>query len=358
MKPERWQQIERIFHAALERGSGERAAFLARECAGDESLRREVESLLATHDRDGRSLDAADIAADLFEEGHVDRTVGQTIGPYKILKPLGRGGMGAVFLAEDAKLARRIALKVLPAEFTRDRDRVRRFEQEARAASALNHPNIVTIYDSGDSGDVHFIAMEFIDGVTLREKLARGRLKLGEALDIASQVASALAAAHSASIVHRDIKPENIVVRRDGYVKVLDFGLAKLTVLPAADDALTKSQFQTEAGMLVGTPHYMSPEQVRGAMADTRSDIFSFGAVFYEMLSGRRPFKATTIVESMNAILNEDPPDLAPEIPPAVQRIVRRCLEKQPEKRFQSAEDLAFTLRALATDSKPGMKLA
>jgi serine/threonine protein kinase len=343
----------------LERRAGERAAFLARECAGDESLRREIESLLAFHERDGRSLDAADIAADLFQGDQVEGTVGRTIGPYKILKPLGRGGMGAVFLAEDAKLTRRIALKVLPAEFTRDRDRLRRFEQEARAASALNHPNIITIYDSGDSGDLHFIAMEFVDGVTLRERLARSRLKLGEALDVASQVASALAAAHTAGIVHRDIKPENILLRRDGFIKVLDFGLAKLTVLPATtDDTHTESQFQTAAGIVVGTPNYMSPEQVRGAAADTRSDIFSFGAVFYEMLSGRRAFEAATAVESMNAILNGEPPDLPPEIPPPLQRIVRRCLDKQPEKRFQSAEDLAFTLRALATDSEPRIKLA
>ena len=359
MKTERWQQIEQLFHAVLERGSGERAAFLARECAGDESLRREVESLLASHEQDGRSLDAADIAADLLGGDHIEGTVGRTIGPYKILKPLGRGGMGAVFLAEDAKLGRQIALKVLPAEFTRDRDRLRRFEQEARAASALNHPNIVTIYDSGDSGDLHFIAMEFVDGVTLRERLARGRLKLSETLDVASQVASALAAAHAAGIVHRDIKPENILLRRDGYIKVLDFGLAKLMVLPAGtDDADTKSQFQTEAGIVVGTPYYMSPEQVRGAVPDTRADIFSFGAVFYEMLSGLRAFQAATPVEAMNAILNEDPPDLPQGIPPPLQRIVRRCLEKQPEKRFQSAEDLAFMLRALATDSESGMKRA
>src|SRR5687767_9172365 len=359
MNPERWQKIEKLFHAALEHDSSERAAFLARECAGDQSLRREIDSLLASHEQDGRSLDAADIAADLFQGDQVEGTVGRTNGPYKILKPLGRGGMGAVFLAEDAKLARRIALKVLPAEFTRDRDRLRRFEQEARAASALNHPNIITIYDSGDSGDLHFIAMEFVDGVTLRERLARSRLKLGEALDVASQVASALAAAHAAGIVHRDIKPENILLRRDGYIKVLDFGLAKLTLLPATSGVThTESEFQTAAGIVVGTPHYMSPEQVRGAAPDTRTDIFSFGAVFYEMLSGLRAFQAATPVEAMNAILNEEPPDLPPEIPPPIQRIVRRCLEKQPEKRFQSAEDLAFTLRTLATDSEPGMKRA
>src|SRR5687768_16056349 len=347
MKPERWQQIEKLFHAALEHDPSERAAFLTRECGADKSLRREVESLLASHEQDRRSLDAADIAADLLVRDQVEGTVGRTLGPYKIVKPIGRGGMGAVFLAEDAKLARRIALKVLPAEFTRDRDRLRRFEQEARAASALNHPNIVTIYDSGDAGDLHFIAMEFVDGVTLRERLARGRLKLGEALDVASQIASALAAAHAAGIVHRDIKPENILLRRDGYIKVLDFGLAKLMVQPATtDDAHTKSQFQTAAGIIVGTPRYMSPEQVRGSAPDTRTDIFSFGAVFYEMLSGLHAFQAATTVETMNAILNEEPPELPPEISPALQRIVRRCLDKQPEKRFQSAEDLAFTLRA------------
>jgi Tol biopolymer transport system component len=353
MQNERWQRIEHLFHAALDRAPGERAAFLADECAGDQALRREVESLLASHEQEDHSLDAADIAANLLEHDQAGGAVGRTIDHYKILNLLGAGGMGAIFLAQDQRLARQVALKLLLPEFTRDRDRLRRFEDEARAASALNHPNIITVYDIGSAGDVHFIAMELVDGITLRQKLAGGRVKLGEALDIAAQIASALSAAHAAGIVHRDIKPENILLRRDGYVKIVDFGLAKLTASPAHSAGATRAAtwFQTAAGIIMGTPHYMSPEQVRGAAPDSRTDIFSFGAVLYEILTGRRAFQAATAVEAMNAIMNEEPPDLPVEIPGPLQRVVRRCLEKQPEKRFQSADDLAFTLRALTADS-------
>jgi serine/threonine protein kinase/Flp pilus assembly protein TadD len=352
MKPDRWRQIDKLFHAALERESTERTVFLTNECAGDEFLRREIESLLASHEHGGISLDACDLAADLIQEGQVRTVVGRMIGTYKILKPLGEGGMGGVFLAHDARLGREIALKLLPAEFTWNRDRLHRFEQEARAASALNHPNIVTIHEIGDDGDLHFIAMEFVDGVTLRERMARGRLNLGEALNVAIQVASALAAAHAARIVHRDIKPENILLRHDGYIKVVDFGLAKLTAPAVNSDAGTRARVETGAATVEGTPQYMSPEQVRGVTADCRTDIFSFGAVLYEMLTGQRAFQTATAAEAIDAVLKEEPPALPAEVPLPLQRIVARCLEKDPERRFQSAQDLAFALRVFAADSR------
>ena len=232
MTPARWEQIKPLFHAALEHEPAQRATFLARACADDGPLRHEVESLLASHEQAESFIEtpASDVAAELLAEAQSGLLAGQMVGPFTIAKVLATGGMGEVYLAEDTRLGRRIALKLLPAQFTTDAERVRRFEQEARAASALNHPNIVTIHEIGRADSTHFIATEFIDGETLREHNAGRALKLNEALDIATQVASALEAAHAAGIVHRDIKPENVMVRRDGIVKVLDFGLAKLAL--------------------------------------------------------------------------------------------------------------------------------
>src|SRR5215470_410415 len=235
------------------------------------------------------------------------------IAHYRLLAPLGAGGMGEVYLAEDTKLGRKVALKLLPAEFTRDGGRMRRFEQEARAASALNHPNILTIFEIGEADGGRYIATEYIDGQTLRERLNGDRLAPPAALDIASQIAAALAAAHEAGIVHRDIKPENVMLRRDGIVKVLDFGLAKLTKqrLAAADSqAPTIAKAHTDPGTVLGTVGYMSPEQVRGQEADHRADVFSFGVILYEMLSGTRTFSGDSAVEVMNAILKEKPREL------------------------------------------------
>jgi eukaryotic-like serine/threonine-protein kinase len=283
------------------------------------------------------------------------------IAHYRLLAPLGAGGMGEVYLAEDTKLGRKVALKLLPAEFTRDAGRLRRFEQEARAASALNHPNILTIFEIGETNGERYIATEFIDGQTLRERLNGDRLAAPAALDIAAQIAAALTAAHEAGIVHRDIKPENVMLRRDGIVKVLDFGLAKLIEhRPATVDsqAPTIAKAHTDPGAVLGTVGYMSPEQVRGQEADHRADIFSFGVILYEMLSGRRTFSGGSAVEVMNAILKEDQPELGEtnaKISPALDKIVRRCLEKKPERRFQSASDLSFALEAL---SLPGSSWA
>jgi len=270
------------------------------------------------------------------------------LGPYEILAPLGAGGMGEVYRARDTRLGREVAIKVLPASFSKDGDRLRRFEQEARAASALNHPNILTIHDFGSEAGAPYVVTELLEGETLRERLARGAIPSRKAVELGVQIANGLAAAHEKGIVHRDLKPENLFVTADGRVKILDFGLAKLTRPDLASGATSApTQEGTEPGVVMGTVGYMSPEQVRGQAADPRSDIFSFGAILYEMLTGRRAFRGSTAVETMNAILKEDPEDLsetARGVPLSLERVIRRCLEKSPAERFQSARDLGFTL--------------
>src|SRR5476651_1084205 len=271
MTPERWQEIERLFHAVLNANPEERAAFLDTACANDARLRGEVEALLRSDGDETNSVEmiAPSVAAAWVKQSGEGRLVGRVMGRYRVLAPLGSGGMGEVYLAEDTTLNRKVALKLLPAHFTQDRDRLRRFDQEARAASALNHPNIITIYEIGQWDDTQFIATEFIEGKTLRERMQLGRMQLPEILEIATQVAGALAAAHAAGIVHRDIKPANIMVRTDGYVKVLDFGLAKLTAAASAQAD------RTDLGRVMGTINYMSPEQALGQPLDNRTDLFS-----------------------------------------------------------------------------------
>ena len=278
-------------------------------------------------------------------------SAGTRLGPYEVLAPLGAGGMGEVYRARDTRLGREVAVKVLPAAFSADPDRLRRFEQEARAASALNHPNILTIYDVGTHDSAPYVVSEFLDGETLRERLAGATLPARKAMDYGIQIAEGLAAAHEKGIVHRDLKPENLFVTKDGRVKILDFGLAKLTQPEVASGALTEvptATAGTEPGVVMGTVGYMSPEQVRGQRADPRSDIFAFGAILYEMLTGRRAFRGDSAIETMNAILKDEPPEISasrPGLSPALDRVVRRCLEKSPEERFQSARDLAFALQ-------------
>ena len=278
---------------------------------------------------------------------------GTRLGPYEVLAPLGSGGMGEVYRARDDRLGREVAVKVLPPGSSSDADRIRRFEQEARAAGALSHPNLLTVHDTGHHEGQPYIVFELLAGETLRQRLGPGALPVARAIDYAVQIAQGLAAAHERGIVHRDLKPENLFVNHDGRVKILDFGLAKLR--PALDtdgrktEATTASEI-TAAGTAVGTAGYMAPEQVQGRRADARSDIFSLGAVLYEMLSGRRAFQGQSAVETMAAILKEEPPELAtirPDIPPPLDRVVRRCLEKRAEDRFQSARDLAFALDAV-----------
>jgi Tol biopolymer transport system component len=281
---------------------------------------------------------------------------GTRLGPYEVAAPIGAGGMGEVYRARDTRLGRDVALKVLPAGLSADAERLRRFEQEARAASVLNHPNIIAIHDVGTHEGSPYVVTELLEGETLRERINGVALPARKAIDYAGQVARGLAAAHDRGIVHRDLKPDNLFVTRDGRVKILDFGLAKLKGIEALTDKETRAAGDsgdpgTGAGTVLGTVGYMSPEQVRAQPVDHRSDIFSFGAVFYEMLSGRRAFRGASAVETMNAILKEDPPDLSDtnrSLPPALERIVGHCLEKNPEERFQSARDIAFDLEALS----------
>ncbi len=354
MGTERWQSIEDLFQAALAHAPEERSAFLGTECAGDEPLRRELESLIAHHGQASNFLEASlpQIAAELLVEGRAPVAVGQAIGHYKVIAPLGAGGMGEVYLAQDTRLDRRIALKILPPSFTANPARSLRFEQEARAASALNHPNIITVHEIGLSDGIPFMVTEFVDGQTLRQRMAAGRMTLSETLEVACQAANALAAAHGAGIVHRDIKPDNVMLRPDGLVKVLDFGLAKLIELDgdANPGAPSGSLVRTNLGLVMGTPHYMSPEQARGQEVDARTDIFSIGVVLFEMIAGRLPFEGATTSDVIAAILMSEPlplSRLAPGIPSELERIVKETLAKDREKRYSSSRELLFDLRNL-----------
>jgi eukaryotic-like serine/threonine-protein kinase len=352
MTPERWQQVERLWQAALERPHAERAAFLAQACDGDAALRGEVESLLGFQQQVGDFLEAppAELAAELLATPR-DSWLGRTFSHYQIERQLGQGGMGVVYLARDLQLGRPVALKLLQPRFTQDPERVRRFQQEARAASSLNHPNILTIYEVGQAGavvsDVHFIAAEFVAGETLRARLEGGP-SLAEALDGARQIAAALAAAHEAGIVHRDIKPENVMVRPDGLVKVLDFGLAKLS-RSNSDPYQTANRLsgaETRPGVVLGTVNYMSPEQARGERVDARSDIFALGVVLYELAAGRRPFTGPTYNHVLVAIQEQAPPPLPPAAA-ALQPVVDRMLAKLPAERYQTAAALRDELKIL-----------
>ena len=284
-------------------------------------------------------------------------TSGTKLGPYEIQSSIGAGGMGEVYKARDKRLNRDVAIKVLPSSYSADSERLQRFAQEARAAAALSHPNILSIFDIGDDGGAPYVVSELLEGETLRDRLRNGPLATRKAIDYAAQVTRGLAAAHEKGIVHRDLKPENIFITNDGRVKILDFGLAKLTRPEVADSADTLTQqVGTDAGTVMGTIGYMAPEQVRGKPADARSDIFAFGAILYEMLSGKRAFRGDSSADTMSAILKEDPPELSEtnrNVPPALERIVRHCLEKNPAERFQSARDVAFNLDALTDISTP-----
>jgi serine/threonine protein kinase len=279
-------------------------------------------------------------------------TAGTRLGPYEILTPLGAGGMGEVYRARDTRLGREVAIKVLPAELASDAERLSRFEQEARAASALNHPNVVTIHDIGKTDGVFYVAMELVEGKTLRELCAGGSLPVRRILSIAPQVAEGLARAHAAGIIHRDLKPENVMVTKDGFVKILDFGLAKL-VLPDSGEASampTVEKLETRPGVVMGTLAYMSPEQASGQPLDFRTDQFSFGSILYELVTGRRPFEGKTGPETLAAVIREEPKpigDLAPATPAPLRWIIERCLAKDPEERYSSTRDLARDLSSL-----------
>ncbi len=346
---DRYRRIDEIFQAALELEPRERTSYISEACSGDAALLKEVEYLLASDDQQWELIGtpAFEMVAPLLAKDQPALEAGDSIGHYQVVSLLGVGGMGQVYLAEDAKLRRKVALKLLPASYTRDESRLRRFQQEARAASALNHPNILTIHELGEVDGEQFIATEFVEGETLRERLQRAPLNLAETLDVAVQIADALAAAHKAGIVHRDIKPENIMLRHDGYVKVLDFGLAKLTEQqePATQTAATEN-VDISSGLVMGTVKYMSPEQARGRQVDPRSDIFSFGVVLYEMIAGRPPFEGKNSNELISTILKKEPSPLT-DVPEETQRLISRALRKKKEDRYQTIEDLLADLKSL-----------
>ncbi|HEX7771894.1 MAG TPA: serine/threonine-protein kinase, partial [Pyrinomonadaceae bacterium] len=355
MNPERWQQISRIFNSAIGLDGEARAAYVEGQCGSDDSLRAEVEKLIASHQQASQENfiggHAAEHAAELLlgdDDARANTTAltnGQQLGSYLILKKLGAGGMGEVYLAKDSRLDRTVALKVLSPDISSDKRRMQRFRQEAKVASSLNQPNILTIYEFGEVKELTFLATEFIDGQTLRSYLHDKRLKLTEILDIAIQVLAALDAAHEASIVHRDIKPENVMIRRrDHVVKVLDFGLAKVTekrssMLVEHDSELEAvTAFKTAPGIIMGTINYMSPEQASAHAVDVRTDVWSTGVLIYEMVAGSMPFSGPTTSHTIVQILEKDPVPLSQvtkePIPAELERIVSKAMAKDPDERY------------------------
>ena len=357
MNSERLRQIEELYHATLELSLDERDSFIKDSCGEDEELHRELETLLAVKrtPNDFFENPPLSLAAQMFAEREKKPNLaGKEISHFKIIKLLGAGGMGEVYLAEDTKLHRRIALKIVTAQFESDVERIERFKKEARAVSALNHPNIITIYSIEETEAGNFIATEFIEGHTLRERIAEKPLPWREAVKIAVQITGALKTAHSVGIIHRDIKPANIMIRRDGIVKVLDFGLAKLT---ARDSGDLETRDHTAPDRLMGTINYMSPEQVLGEPVDARSDIFSFGVVMYEMLSGVMPFQGASDAAIYNATINKIQPSLCElnnEIPLDLDQIVKCAMEKDRERRYQSFSELRADLKSILRDSQTG----
>ena len=352
MTPDRYFKIDQLVDGALEVDPDARDSYLDKACGGDGELRRAVQSLLDAYHKAERFIEtpAMNLAARSLAEDSIMSLAGKMLGRYEIISLAGEGGMGEVYLASDRQMNRKVALKLLPRHFTQSADRVARFGRESRAASALNHPNIVTIYEIGHDRGMHFIASEFIEGETLRKRINRGKMTVKEAVEIAIQIASALGAAHAGGIVHRDIKPENTMIRHDGYVKVLDFGLVKLTEAGDSDPNHSFVDQSTQAGTILGTINYMSPEQALGQEVDSRTDIFSLGVVLYEMVTGLQPFKGATAASTFDAILNKAPAPVTscvPDVSLELERIINRALEKDREVRYQTAPDLRAELKKL-----------
>jgi TolB-like protein/Tfp pilus assembly protein PilF len=351
MTPERWQQIEQFYHAALEQPPGQRAAFLAAACVGDDELRREVESLLASHEQAGTFIDKspADVAAGMFAEEQAHSLLGRTLGHYQLQSLLGAGGMGEVYRARDLRLDRDVAVKILPEHLATQAEALWRFEREAKAVAALSHPHILAIFDFGTEAGVSYAVTELLEGDTLRARLQRGAIEWHEAVEVGAALAEGLAAAHAKGIIHRDLKPENIFLTADGGVKILDFGIARVQRVVTPDSTTVATGIETtRQGVVLGTIGYMSPEQVRGETAEAPSDIFSLGCVLYELLSGQRPFARATTAEMIAAILDAEPPPLAQKkIPAQLEQVIRHCLAKQPGARYQAARDLGFDLKTM-----------
>ena len=366
MKAERWQQVEQLYHAALQRDASERAAFLVEACKGDEALRREVESLLEYEEKAENFIEspALDVAAKMVASNDsATVSADQMVNHYKVVGPLGAGGMGEVYLAEDTRLHRKVALKFLPKHFTQDRKHLRRFQQEALTVAALSHPNVCTIHEVIETAEHrHCIVMEYVEGMTLRQRLAEKRMSVSDALEIAIQVASALSSAHAAGIVHRDIKLENIMVRRDGYVKILDFGLAKLTERDLSIDAEAQTQMliSTTPGVVMGTVYYMSPEQARGIPVDARTDVWSLGVVLYELVTGKKPFDGPTATDVIISIAEREPAPLSKDVadvPSKLEQIVNKALAKDRQQRYQTAEALLIDLKQLKQELAIGAEV-
>ena len=344
-----WKHVKELFHEALRQEPDERDAFLEKACGGDIELRIEVESLLISLNEAKSFLETPLVKTSAGSYNKWQLKDDDEISHYRIVKPIGAGGMGEVYLAEDKKLRRHVALKLLPRSMVADRERLRRFQREALAVSALNHPNILTIFEFDSIDGKHFIAAEYVNGETLRSRLKRERLDVADALEIATQIVSALQAAHKAGVIHRDIKPENVMIREDGIVKVLDFGLAKMTA-ESPVGLESRTQFLSNPSMLMGTASYMSPEQVRIQPIDKRSDIFSFGVVLYEMLSGKQPFTGDTNTDVIAAILQREPETLflrGSGLPPEIEALVNKCLEKERTDRYQTVDELLTDLKNL-----------
>ena len=356
MTPERWREIEQLYQLALEHEAGQRAAFLVDACRGDEEMRREIESLLTHAEPAEGFMEAPGMAvlAQAIAQERSGSMVGRQIGAYRILAFIGAGGMGEVYRARDTRLGRLVALKILPGGVATDPERRRRLLHEARAASVLNHPHIVTLHDVGNDNGIDFLVMEYLAGNTLDKVIPRNGLGVRTALRYAIEIADALAKAHAAGIIHRDLKPGNIMVTEDEEVKVLDFGIAKLTEIFAAGEFNTTRPAPTTTGeMILGTASYMSPEQTEGKKLDPRSDIFSFGAVLYEMVTGRTAFQGSSKVSTLSAILHEAPlpaDQVVKNLPREMDRIIARCLRKDPERRFQNMADVKVALEKLERD--------
>ncbi len=368
MKPERWQEISRIFNSAISLDPEERALFVKKQCGVDDALRAEVEKLIESHQKasDESFIDQPAVAdgaellltKDVVQPEKSALQEGQSVGSYQVINKLGAGGMGEVYLARDTRLDRIVALKILPADVASDGHRMQRFRQEAKVASSLNQPNILTIFEFGEVDSLTFLATEYIDGETLRDHLRGKRLKLGEILDISIQILAALDAAHEAKIVHRDIKPENVMIRRrDHVVKVLDFGLAKLTEKKSStltgreSDEEAATEFKTAPGSVLGTVNYMSPEQAQAQTVDERTDLWSTGVIIYEMVAGSMPFKGATSSHTIVQIIEKDPVPLTQlahvKAPTELQRIVLKAMAKSPDERYQTAKDMLIDLRSL-----------
>lgn len=355
MTPERYERVVNLFQQALSKTGETRDAFVAEACGDDTELRHQIEDMLAADEEETEFLaePPGDLATEALQGYQQLSFIGQTLGEYRVLARLGTGGMGEVFLAEDTRLRRKVALKLLPPEFASDTARLTRFEREACAVSALNHPNIVTVYGLGQVENVIFLATEFVDGTTLRDAMTEGPLPIDRVTDLGLQIALALQAAHAYGLVHRDIKLENIMVRRDGLVKVLDFGLAKWTGAESAIKDLHQiASGQTTPGLIIGTPRYMSPEQARGLPVDCRTDLFSLGAVLYEALAGRPAMQGTTASDIIASILTRDPEPLAaqrPDCPRTLIAVISRALEKDREQRYSSATEMIVDLRSVTS---------